>query len=129
MLQPWRRFAPHEAEKLARAAALLAETEADARRLGVGFHWALPKPDAPGTGCKEKIDRSLYVGADGSLSPCVYVNLPVNALDPRCRVFGNVRERDSLEIWESAQFRRFRERLAGGDPDLPCMTCPKRFSC
>jgi MoaA/NifB/PqqE/SkfB family radical SAM enzyme len=24
--------------------------------------------------------------------------------------------------------RRFRARLAGGDPNFPCKTCPKRFS-
>jgi MoaA/NifB/PqqE/SkfB family radical SAM enzyme len=122
-------FAPQETDKLARAAALLGETEADARRLGVGFHWTLPKPDAPGTTCRENIDRSLYVGADGSVSPCVYANLPATVVGPKCRIFGNVRERDPLEIWENEEFRRFRERLAGGDPDLPCMTCPKRFSC
>jgi len=121
-------FAPHEAEKLARAGAVLRETEAEARSLGLGFHWVLPRPDAPGTTCRENIGRSLYVGADGSVSPCVYVNLPAAGVDPKCRIFGNVRERDPLEIWESAEFRRFRERLAGGDPDLPCMTCPKRFS-
>jgi MoaA/NifB/PqqE/SkfB family radical SAM enzyme len=121
-------FAPQETDKLAQAEAVLKETEAEARRLGVGFHWALPKPDAPGRTCRENIDRSLYVGADGSVSPCVYVNLPVNAFDPSCRIFGNVHERDSLEIWESAEFRRFRERLASGNPDVPCMTCPKRFS-
>jgi MoaA/NifB/PqqE/SkfB family radical SAM enzyme len=121
-------FAPHEAEKLARAAALLRETEAEARRLGVGLYWALPTQDAPGTSCKEKIDRSLYVGADGSVSPCVFVNLPAAGLDPGRRVFGNVRDQDPLGIWESVEFRRFRERLAGGDADLPCMRCPKRFS-
>jgi MoaA/NifB/PqqE/SkfB family radical SAM enzyme len=121
-------FAPHETDKLARAEAILKETATEARRLGVDFHWALPKPDAPGTTCRENIERSLYVGADGSVSPCVYVNLAAEGLGPRRRVFGNVREQDPLEIWQSAEFRRFRERLAGGDPDLPCLTCPKRFS-
>jgi len=121
-------FAPHEAGKLARAAALLRETEIEARRLGVGFHWGLPRPEASGTSCKEKIDRSLYVGADGSVSPCVYVNLPAAAFDPRRRIFGNVREQDPLRIWEGGECRRFRDRLAGGDPDFPCMKCPKRFS-
>ncbi len=120
-------FAPHEAEKLARAAALLTVTEIEARRLGVSFHWALPTQDATDTSCKEKIDRSLYVGADGSVSPCVYVNLPAEGLDSGRRVFGNVREQDPLGIWESVEFHCFRKRLAGGDPDLPCMTCPKRF--
>jgi MoaA/NifB/PqqE/SkfB family radical SAM enzyme len=121
-------FAPHQAQKLARAKALFRETEAEAGHLGVGFHWALPQPDAPGTTCRENIDRSLFVGADGAVSPCCYLNFPAGGLDPRRRVFGNVREQDPLEIWESVDFRRFRERLAGGDPDFPCMACPKRFS-
>jgi MoaA/NifB/PqqE/SkfB family radical SAM enzyme len=121
-------FAPHETAKLARAEAVLKETAAEARRLDLGFHWALPNPGARGTICRENIDRRLYVGADGSVSPCVYVNLPVTAFDPKRRIFGNVRERDAIEIWESPDFRCFRERLAGGEPDLPCTTCPKRFS-
>jgi MoaA/NifB/PqqE/SkfB family radical SAM enzyme len=120
-------FMAHEAEKLARAAAVLAEAEAEAKRLGVGFHWSLPRPDASGTGCRENIARSLYVAADGSVSPCVYVNVPVDRLDPDRRVFGNVNEMEPLEIWESAAFRRFRDGLATGDADLPCRTCPKRF--
>jgi len=64
---------------------------------------------------------------DGSLSPCFYVNLPTDSADPKRRVFGNVHAADPLEIWESSAFRQFRERLADGDPDLPCQGCPKRF--
>ena len=120
-------FVPHEAEKLARAAAVLAEAEAEAQRLEVAFHWSLPRPDASGTGCRENVARSLYVAADGSVSPCVYVNVPVGRPDPDRRVFGNVNATDPLEIWESAAFRRFRDGLACGDPDLPCRTCPKRY--
>jgi MoaA/NifB/PqqE/SkfB family radical SAM enzyme len=120
-------FMPHEADKLVRAAAVLSETEAEAKRLGVDFHWSLPRPDASGTGCRENIARSLYVAADGSVGPCVYANVPVDRLDPKRRVFGNVDETDPLEIWESEAFRRFRDGLASGDADLPCRTCPKRF--
>jgi radical SAM protein with 4Fe4S-binding SPASM domain len=120
-------FMPHEAEKLARAAAVLAEAEAEAKRLGVAFHWSLPRLDASGTACRENIARSLYVAADGSVAPCVYVNVPVDREDPKRRVFGNVNETDPLEIWESAAFRRFRDGLASGDADRPCRTCPKRF--
>jgi MoaA/NifB/PqqE/SkfB family radical SAM enzyme len=120
-------FMAHEAEKLARAATVLAEAEAEAKRLGVDFHWSLPRPDASGTGCRENIARSLYVAADGGLAPCVYLNVPVDGPDPQRRVFGNVNATDPLEIWESAAFRRFRDGLAGGEPDLPCQTCPKRF--
>jgi MoaA/NifB/PqqE/SkfB family radical SAM enzyme len=120
-------FAPHETEKLARASAILGETEEEARRLGVGFHWALPRPDAPGVSCRENIFRCLFVAADGYLSPCVYVNLPARGPDAKRRVFGNVREEDALAIWESEAFRRFRDRLASGRPDPVCLACVKRF--
>jgi radical SAM protein with 4Fe4S-binding SPASM domain len=118
---------PDEAEKIARAAAILADTAAEARRLDLGFHYELPSPAASGAACREKIDRSLFISADGSVSPCVYLNVPVQAVDPKRRVFGNVRETNALQIWDSADFRRFRERLACGDPDLSCRSCPKRF--
>jgi MoaA/NifB/PqqE/SkfB family radical SAM enzyme len=120
-------FGPSETAKLAEAAAILSETKAEARLLGLDFHYELPTSEAFGTACRENIDRSLFISADGSVSPCVYVNVPIDALDPGRRIFGNVRETDPVDIWESADFRRFRERLAGGDPDLPCLSCPKRF--
>ncbi len=120
-------FQPHEAEKLAGAAAILGETAAEARRRGLGFHYELPSPGGAGTTCRENISRSLFIAADGAVSPCVYVNVPAAVVDPRRRVFGNVREQDPLAIWESEGFRRFRERLACGDPDHSCRACPKRF--
>jgi MoaA/NifB/PqqE/SkfB family radical SAM enzyme len=120
-------FQPDEAEKIARAAAILADTAAEARRLDLGFHYELPSPTASGGTCRENIGRSLFISADGSVAPCVYLHVPVQAVDPKRRVFGNVRETDPLQIWDSLDFRRFRERLAGGDPDLPCRSCPKRF--
>lgn len=95
--------------------------------MDLGFHYELPSAAAPGIACRENILRSLFISANGTVSPCVYVNVPMETEDPKRRVFGNVRETDPIEIWESAGFRRFRERLAGGDPDLPCRSCPKRF--
>jgi len=120
-------FTPPETDKLAKAAAILSEIKAEARRMDLGFHFELPSPAASGTACRENIGRSLYVSADGSVSPCVYVNVPATVAEPKPRVFGNVRDQDPVQIWEGAEFRRFRERLACGDPDLPCQSCPKRF--
>jgi MoaA/NifB/PqqE/SkfB family radical SAM enzyme len=120
-------FTLDEPAKLARAAALLASVETETRRRGLGLHWELPCPTAPGTSCRENIGRSLFISADGWVSPCVFVNVPTGDPDPMRRVFGNVRDADPTVIWESAGFRYFRERLAGGDPDLPCRSCPKRF--
>jgi len=125
----WRKeaFAPEESEKISRASDILEAVQAEARRLGLGFHWTLPDPGAPGTTCRENIARSLFVGGDGSLSPCVYVNLPISGEDSNRRVFGNAKDQDPVALWEGNDFRRFRERLAGGDPDEPCRTCAKRF--
>jgi len=95
--------------------------------LGLEFHYELPSAGAAGTSCRENIRRSLFIAADGSVSPCVYLDLPADVADPRRRVFGNVRTQDPLAIWASDGFRRFRERLACGDPDFSCRTCPKRF--
>jgi MoaA/NifB/PqqE/SkfB family radical SAM enzyme len=120
-------FQPHESEKLARAGAVLAAAAAEARRLGLQFHYELPDPAAAGRDCRENVGRSLFVSADGAVSPCVYVNIPAAVADPKRRIFGNVRATDPIEIWEAPEFRRFRERLAGGDPDVPCQGCPKRF--
>ncbi len=120
-------FGLDETEKRARAATLLAETSAEARRLEVGFDWSLQGLGGPGTGCRENIARSLFISADGQMSPCVYVNLPVHGPDPRRRVFGNVNADDPLAIWGARAYRHFRERLAAGDPDPVCRGCPKRF--
>lgn len=120
-------FAPHEKEKLGKAAAVLGETAAEAQRLGLSFHYELPESESAGTRCRENIDRSLYISADGSVSPCVYLNVPARAADPNRRVFGNVRDEEVLDIWEKEDFRHFREGLACGDPDRPCQACPKRF--
>lgn len=120
-------FQPHETEKLARAAAILSETAAEARRLGVGLHYELPSLAADGTACPENIRRCVFIAADGSVAPCVYLNVPADIDDTERRVFGNVREQDPMEIWERPNFKRFRARLACGDPDPSCKTCPKRF--
>jgi len=96
-------------------------------RMGLGFHYELPDSSADGTSCRENIGRTFFVSADGSISPCVYVNVPAEAADPRRRVFGNVLERDPLAIWESDEYRQFRESLASGRPDRACQSCPKRF--
>lgn len=118
---------PQEAGNLEKASAILAETAAEAKRLDLDFHYDLPKPDSAGTTCRENICRSVFISADGSVSPCVYVNLPADVADPARRVFGNIRGQEPLAIWESEDFQRFRDSLALGQPDRPCQGCPKRF--
>jgi MoaA/NifB/PqqE/SkfB family radical SAM enzyme len=122
-------IAPHEVEKLQEAATILKETGARANALSLGFHWALPGPDPSPGACRENVLRSLFVGADGSVSPCVFVNLPIShhLAEENHLVFGNVNQSNPVEIWESDGYRRFRDRFAQGDVDPPCLTCVKRF--
>ena len=120
-------FMPHEAGKLARAAEVLRETGVEAKRLGVDFNGSLPLPGTSGKGCRENAAATLFVAADGSISPCVYVNLPVDGPASDRRVFGSVHEIDPLAIWQGEAYRRFRHALASGEPEMPCRACPKRI--
>ena len=81
---------------------------------------------------QDQIARTLYVDAEGRMSPCIYLNLPVDApaSSPEAvnrRVFGSAVEEDPLGIWQSGPFRMFRDALQSPLPDIPCRTCPKRF--
>ncbi len=120
-------FSQEDKVTIERAAATLREAANAAERLGFGFHYEFPRPAASGNGCRENIGRSLVISAKGDVSPCVFVNIPAAIADTNRRVFGNVHEKDPLNIWESPEYQLFRNRLAGGDPDLPCSNCPKRF--
>lgn len=129
---------------------------ATARETGVCFR---PYPLAPRemAVCELNPLRILFISAAGWVSPCVYTGLAGQAEIPRffdgesLRVspvrFGNVAERELLEIWESPPYRAFRsqfaERLRGATrlvlsaaggrgveddvppPPEPCRTCPK----
>ncbi len=119
-------FAPHERDKIAEADAVLRAVAAEGAARGLSIHYSLPSPVA-GAMCSEQVDRCLYMDAEGQLSPCIYVNLPTDEEDPQRRVFGKLDERPALEIWNGKDFKEFRQRLAAGDPDLPCRHCPKRF--
>ena len=119
-------FAPHEADKIARARDLLTKAAARAAKLGLDFHYALPCPEPWGT-CREHVERSLYVDAEGALSPCIYVNVPVKDTEIHRRIFGNANETDAFVCWQGERFAAFRKALESGRPEAPCIHCAKRF--
>lgn len=119
-------FAPHETDKIAAVRAVLEKTAAQAARQGRSIFYALPAPK-PMPGCREQADRSLFVGAEGDIAPCVYLNLPVSQADPRRLVFGNVLHNDPLSLWNDPRYVAFREALRRGERQGPCATCVKRF--
>jgi len=66
--------------------------------------------------------RIVYIGSDGSVSPCVYTSLAGPESIPRVFDgrplevpvvrFGNVNEQSLAEIWQGAAYREFRGRFA-----------------
>lgn len=131
-------FAPEDKEKIAAAREILESIAAEAEARGRIIHFALPGPDAVADagGCRENVARSLYVDAEGKISPCVYLNVPDNGAstgeapagcDSRRRVFGDVRAEAPWAIWKKPDFAAFREALVRNAPDPACHVCPKRF--
>lgn len=121
-------FNPGEHQKINRAKVLLEDAKNAAAKNERIIHFALPgeKPVAHAGGCRENILKSLYVDAEGNISPCVYLNVPGNDGTDKRRVFGNVREKDAMEIWRSRDFVSFRNNLVENRPDSACLGCPKR---
>lgn len=130
-------FSPLESGKLEAARNRLERVAEEAARRGRGLYYSLPSPrtDQSGDGlfpCRENASRTLYVDAEGRMSPCIYLNLPVDAPagspeDLNRRVFGSAVEEPPLDVWQSAPFRLFRDALQSPLPDIPCRACPKRF--
>lgn len=120
-------FMPWERDKIARARAVLEEISAVAAARGREIYYSLPEPE-PRRACLEHIERSLYIAADGSVSPCIYVNLPTIEDDPLRRVYGNVNDGDPLAVWNDPAYAAFRRGLAEGEPDANCRDCPKRYA-
>lgn len=109
---------------------IIRRSEEVAREVGVSLHnYPLRMNEAPI--CFEKPINSLFVSHDGSVSPCVYLNVPLKGgTIPRVfrgerflvkrLVFGNVGEEELSEIWEKPDYARFRsifeERVKRSSP-------------
>ncbi|MDL2285679.1 radical SAM protein [Desulfovibrio sp. OttesenSCG-928-F07] len=120
-------FMPHEQEKIAKARTVLEEISKTAQSRGREIFYSLPKPEPRNT-CLEHIERSLYIAADGAVSPCIYVNLPTTTANPMRRVYGNINNENPLDIWNKPEYAAFRSNLANATPDLNCQSCPKRYA-
>ncbi|HJB67184.1 MAG TPA: radical SAM protein [Candidatus Mailhella merdavium] len=119
-------FAREDAEKIETARAVLEETRRRVRAQGRDFYFALPGK-APAPQCRENTQRTVYVDADGNMSPCVYLNVPNGENGPKHCIFGNVRERDALDIWHDPAFAGYRARILTEQPPEGCAGCAKRF--
>ncbi|WP_294445530.1 radical SAM protein [uncultured Mailhella sp.] len=119
-------FAPHERDKIEAARVVLEEVGARVRAEGRDFYASLPAPE-PAPCCRERAHRTLYVDADGLVSPCVYLNVPLDEPQPNRTVFGCVREKSPVEIWSLPEYASFRASVQTADPPAACVSCAKRF--
>jgi len=119
-------FAPHEREKIEAARVVLEEVGSEVRAAGRDFYASLPAPE-PAPCCRERAHRTLYADASGEISPCVYLNVPMEAEQPRRTVFGQVNETDPTVIWDIPEYQAFRKAVETADPPAACVSCAKRF--
>jgi len=136
------------------------EARGAAKAAGIAFR-AYPLDPEEVAVCEANPLKNLFVSSDGWVSPCTYMGLagqteiprvvggqPLSV--PRLR-FGDVRERDLLDIWNAPAYEAFRRRFAArrtaglvsaiaavarvGAPAAkelpvapePCRSCPKLY--
>ena len=126
-------YKPDENDKIARARDVLERVSADVAEKGRSLRFCLPGKK---TGiCREDVDKSCYVDAEGYLSPCIYLNVPFRKemfkqktlLEQQRLVYGNILDTDPVRIWDMLDYRDFRADLAHGATPPTCLTCPKRY--
>jgi MoaA/NifB/PqqE/SkfB family radical SAM enzyme len=87
--------------------------------LGVDLHYQIAMPGEPQSACTENIERSVFIGADGRVFPCVFLGIP--ARQHRSQSFGDINAASLANIWHGREYSAFRKQLS---PD--CIACLKR---
>ena len=113
---------------------LLDEVREEGARWNIDVHYQIHKPKSLRAICTENAGRALFVSADGSVSPCVFTNLPVrkeaelycgSGRSYRRLTFGNVNSASLEEIRRRRAYEVFRRSFREGDSPAACYGCPK----
>jgi MoaA/NifB/PqqE/SkfB family radical SAM enzyme len=100
----------------------------------LGIHYHLGFAGRNQGHCLENANRSLFVGSDGGVSPCVFTNFPVSSTPAgiwpvkrpyRKTVFGNVTEDRLATIWGRTDYVNLRQAFPDGPLQDLCVGCPK----
>ncbi len=103
-------------------------------KVGANVHFRVPSLRTTHGTCTEKVLKSLFIAADGRVSPCVFTNLPVSlpesTLDDLAGryhglSFGNINERPLWRIWRDRSYKGFRLSHKKGTPSALCSNCAK----
>jgi MoaA/NifB/PqqE/SkfB family radical SAM enzyme len=100
----------------------------------LNIHYNLSSPKITCTYCTENPRYAAFISADGSVSPCVFLNLPVpevcdkdndNNITRDKLVFGNIRNESLASIWRKRDYAMFRRSFGSNDIYHYCRDCPK----
>ncbi len=115
---------PNDFTLIAKAQNLLAKAALQASKQGRKIYYALPSLN-PSLHCRENIQKSLYIDADGNVAPCIYLNVPDKEAFKIS--FGNINLEHSMQIWQKEDFVAFRKSHASQNPIRQCQNCVKKF--
>lgn len=125
---------PEGTTEYAELAAYLDEVVLSGRRMGLDIHYYLAKPGPRQQVCTENPQHALFVSSDGTVSPCVFTNLPVTDVNYQAAgdtltyhplIFGNVNDHSIGDIWRQKDYAAFRRSFDSGNLARPCRTCRK----
>lgn len=128
------RLAPSNQREYQELKSFFDELVRDAEKKGLGLFYHLVSPGATGRFCTENPRRALFVSSDGSVSPCVFTNIPASGSsrmvdgeegEYRKLTFGCIAEEWLPTIWKSSYYREFR-KFFESRPHPLCRRCPKR---
>ncbi len=86
--------------------------------------------------CTENVRRAFFVSSDGTVSPCVFTNIPVTDASYYVRgveypyrnmTFGNLNEQSIGEIWYQKSYVDFRNSFDSDRLADCCRECPKLY--
>ncbi len=96
---------------------ILKDLQSEAKNSAINFFFYNPVlPEASLSVCPENILRSCFISYDGSVSSCVFTNIPLGEKTdqplPKRIVYGDVKRNTLSEIWDSDAYRHFRDIFA-----------------
>jgi len=107
----------------------------EAEKKGLDLFYNLVLPNADGRACTENPRHALFVSSDGSISPCVFTNIPatgsfriVNGEEGEYNTltFGSIADQPLTAIWKTQYYKEFR-KFFQSRPHLLCRRCPRRY--
>lgn len=127
---------PCNTEEYEKLRSILDGVKAIAESKGLRVHYNLRRLDKSHGVCSENPQRSFYVSSDGTVSPCVFTNLPVlnishsfhgEELPYERLTFGNISNHSISAIWRQKEYAAFRRSFDTGQLNRVCRNCYKLY--